>query len=337
MFGFRFIKFQPNVYVLKYRKGRIVREGLGLAFNYYSPTTALVAVPTESTETPFIFRESTSDFQSVTVQGQITFRVGDPKKLASLLNYTLDNNTKRYISEDPQKLSQRVITVVQVLTKKHIEGMALRESIRSSEPIATHVRDSITSDKVIQSLGLEILGLAILAISPTEDTSRALEATAREQILKEADDAIYSRRNSAVEQERTIKENELNTEIAVENKKRQILEAQKEAERAIQQKDHEMKKTEMEFYIKNEDQKKQLVNLSAENARKEAEAKAYTVSTVLKAVEALDPERLKVLAQMGMKPDQLIALAFRGIAENAGKIGELNMSPDLLKEIIKQK
>ena len=51
-------------------------------------------------------------------------------------------------------------------------------------------------------------------------------------MFREADEAIYARRNSAVEQERAIKENELNTEIAVENKKRQIRETQMDAERA---------------------------------------------------------------------------------------------------------
>ncbi|OHD62276.1 MAG: membrane protease subunit, stomatin/prohibitin [Spirochaetes bacterium GWF1_49_6] len=337
MLGFRFIKFQPNYYVLKYKKGRVVREGLGLAFNYYSPTTSLVAVPVGSTDTPFIFTESTSDFQSVTVQGQVTFRVSDPKKIAGLLNYTLDNNTKNYISDDPQKLPQRVITVVQVLTKKFIENLPLREAIRSSEPIASGVASSIRADKAIESLGIEILGLAVVAILPTEDTARALEATAREQILKEADDAIYTRRNSAVEQERRIKENELNTEIAVENKKRQILEAQKEAERAIQMKDHEMKQAEMNFTITNEERKKKLVELSADNARKQADTRAYGVSVVLKAVEGIKTEVLQVLSQMGMDTDKLIAIAFRGMAENAEKIGELNISPDLLKELLNKK
>ena len=65
--------------------------------------------------------------------------------------------------------------------------------------------------------------MAFKAIQPV-----ALEAETREKILKESDDAIYLRRNSSVEQERKIKENELNTEIAVENKKKQIKEAIKE-------------------------------------------------------------------------------------------------------------
>src|SRR5205814_7155120 len=100
------------------------------------------------------------------------------------------------------------------------------------------VRQRLTASTEVAALGLEVLGLSLLAIKPTPDTARALEAETREQLLKEADEAIYARRNSAVEQERAIKENELNTEIAVENKKRQIRETQMEAERTVQEKNH---------------------------------------------------------------------------------------------------
>src|SRR5512136_2762176 len=103
MFGIRFIKVQPTTYLLQYRHGAIVREGLGLSFFYYAPTTSLVAVPVASTDTPFIFQEATADFQNVTIQGQVTYRVSEPKKLASLLDYTLAPNGQTYVSEDPQK------------------------------------------------------------------------------------------------------------------------------------------------------------------------------------------------------------------------------------------
>src|SRR5258705_210775 len=93
---------------------------------------------------------------------------------------------------------------------------------------------------------LEVLGLSILAIKPTPETARALEAETREQLFREADEAVYARRNSAVEQERAIKENELNTEIAVENKKRQIRETQMDAERAVQEKRHQLESADLD-------------------------------------------------------------------------------------------
>jgi hypothetical protein len=43
---------------------------------------------------------------------------------------------------------------------------------------------------------------------------------------------------------------------------------------------------------------------------------------------------LQSLASVGMQPGQLMALAFRDLADNASKIGQLNVSPDLLRELM---
>src|SRR5678815_4221577 len=112
MFGIKFIKVQPTTYLLQYHRGKIVREGVGLSFFYYAPTTSLVAVPVASTDTPFIFQETTADFQTVTIQGQVTYRVTDAKRLAALLNYTLGPDGVTYVADDPEKLPERVVHVV---------------------------------------------------------------------------------------------------------------------------------------------------------------------------------------------------------------------------------
>ena len=38
-----------------------------------------------------------------------------------------------------------------------------------------------------------------------------------------------------------------------------------------------------------------------------------------------------------MKPEQLIASAFHEMAEQADKIGQLNISPDLLQELLSKR
>ncbi|MCI0746914.1 MAG: SPFH domain-containing protein [Verrucomicrobia subdivision 3 bacterium] len=334
MFGINFIKVQPTTYLLQYRGGKVVREGLGLSFFYYAPTTSLVAVPVASTDTPFIFQETTADFQSVTIQGQVTHRVGDPKRLAALLNYTLAPNGHSYASEDPEKLPERIIHVINVLARAELQKLTLREAIRASDELVKAVKSGLAASEEITSLGLEVLGLSILAIKPTPETARALEAETRENIFREADEAIYARRNSAVEQERAIKENELNTEIAVENKRRQIRETQMEAERAVQEKQHILQKESLEANIGMEERRKDLVALAADNAKAEADARAYGISSTMKALSSADTKILQALASTGMKPEQLIAFAFQELAGKAEKIGQLNISPDLLRELL---
>src|SRR5882724_7484229 len=201
MFGIRFIKAQPTTYILQYRKGRVAREGPGLAFFYYAPTTSLLSVPMASTDVPFIFNEITADFQEISIQGQVTYRITDAKKVAQLLNFTLDPLGRNYVSDDPGKLPQRVINVVKVLTRKEIQKLSLREALRASDTLVPHVTKGLAESTEVMSLGLEILGLSILAIKPTPETARALEAETREKLFRDADEAVYARRNSAGEQE----------------------------------------------------------------------------------------------------------------------------------------
>ena len=271
------------------------------------------------------------------MQGQVTFRVADPKRLARMLNYTIDATIQSYITKDPEKFPQRIINIIQVLVRKELETLKLKEVLRASGEIVEKVRKDLATSEVLKSLGVEVLDLSVLAIKPNPETARALEAEIREQLLKEADEAIYARRNSAVEQERAIKENELNTEIAVENKQRQIRETQMDAERAVQEKQRVIKEEQMVGKITLEAKNEELVQLKANNTKLEADAKAYGLSAVMDAFGKIDPKIINSLASVGMEPNQLIAMSFKGLAESAGKIGELNISPDLLRELSKAK
>ena len=311
-----FMKAPPTTYVLEFKSGRIRREGAGLSFFYYAPTTTIVSIPMASTDVPFVFQEATSDFQAVTIQGQFTYRVADPKRLASLLDFSIDKR-HAYCSDDPRKLSERLVHTLQTLTRAITQRLALRDALTSSDALVAEALDGLKGAEAVSTLGVEILSLSILAITPTPETSRALEAEAREALQRRADEAIYARRNAAVEQERLIKESELNTEIAVETKKRQIRETQMAAEIAV------------------EEQRAQLVDRRVENERKDADSRAYALTETLKPVRELDWKTLMMLGGNNGDPRTMIALAFQQMAENAQKIGELNISPDLLTALTK--
>ncbi len=129
MFGIRYLKTEPTTFVLQYSNGRLRREGVGLSFFYYEPITALVTVPVVSVDAPFIFNEVTADFQAITVQGQLTYRIADPKRVAGLLNFSLDPATRQYRSDDPAKLPQRIINVAQVLTRAELKSRDLKAAL----------------------------------------------------------------------------------------------------------------------------------------------------------------------------------------------------------------
>jgi len=311
----RFIKVPPTTYVLQYKHGRVKREGAGLSFIYYAPTSTIVAIPMASADIPFVFQEATADFQTVTIQGQLTYRVADPMRLAALLDFSVDPRGV-YRSEDPRKLPERLIHTLQSLTRAITQRLLLKEALVSSDAIVAEAVAKLSASEAVSALGVEILSLSILGIQPTPETGRALEAEAREELQRRADEAIYSRRNAAVEQERLIKESELNTEIAVEEKKRQIRETQMAAEIAV------------------EEQRSQLIDRRVENEHKDADSRAYTLTETLKPVRDLNWKTLLMLSGKNADPKAMVALAFQEMAENAQKIGELNVSPDLLRSLI---
>ena len=311
-----FIKVPPTTYVLQYKAGKIKREGAGLSFLYWAPTSSLVAVPMASTDQPFAFQEATADFQTVTIQGQLTYRVADPKRLSSLLNYSVDTGLT-YVSDDPKKLPERLVHTLENTTRSIAQRMALKDVLVNSDAIGSEAMKNLVESEAVAKLGIEILALSILSIKPTPETSRALEAEAREALQRRADEAIYARRNAAVEQERLIKESELNTEIAIEEKKRQIRETQMAAEIAVEQ------------------QRSELIDHRIANERKDADSRAYALTETLKPLRDLDWKTLMMLSGRNSDAKEMIALAFQQMAENAQKIGELNISPDLLTALTK--
>src|SRR6202022_757917 len=162
-----------------------------------------------------------------------------------------------------QKLAPRVVAAIEVIVQRIVQELKLTQTILGAARLAEGILAGLKRNPEIDALGVEILGASVFKVKPTPETARALEARAREAILREADEAIFERRKSAVENERTIKQSELDTEVAIEEKKRTIRETQMEAEASIRRKKHELRKAEMEADISLEDRRQSFVKINA--------------------------------------------------------------------------
>ncbi len=336
MLGINYIKFDSMNYVIHYKGGKIKKEGRGLSFFYFSPNSSIVSIPVQSNDFQFVFNETTKDYQEVTLQGQVTYKIQNPKQLAETLDFTV-NKKKQYLKNDHEKIQQRIINEAQTASASIIQRLSLKEALRQLEAIETEIFESIQKSKTVQMLGLEILSVNVLGVTPNPEMARALEAQMRESLQKEADQAIYERRNFAVEQERMIKESELNTEIAVEEKQKQIVEKKMETDVVKQQNEQKLKEMGMTSSIALEEQKKELIDIQVTNEKKEADMNEYVLNARLKPYKELDWKTLMAISNNGNDPSNNIALAFRELAENADKIGNLNISPELLDAIVNSK
>ncbi len=336
MLGINYIKFDSMNYVIHYKNGRIKKEGRGLSFFYFSPNSSIVSIPVQSNDFQFVFKETTKDYQEITLQGQITYKINNPTQIAEILDFTVDKK-KQYLKNDYEKIPQRIINEAQTASAAIIQRLHLKEALRQLEGIEKEIFTTVQKSKAVAMLGLEVLSVNILGVTPTPEMARALEAQTRESLQKEADQAVYERRNFAVEQERMIKESELNTEIAVEEKQKQIVEKKMETDLVKQENEQKLKEMEMVSSISLEEQKKTLIDIQVTNEKKEADVKEYTLNASLNPYKELDWKILMAIGNNGNNPSNNIALAFRELAENADKIGNLNISPELLDSIVRSK
>ena len=201
--------------------------------------------------------------------------------------------------EAKQVMGKRITNLAKTSASKFVNARDVKVVIHAQEELAEFLSEEMTSNEAIKELGLDVVTVSILAVSPSVETKRALESATREQILQQQDDAIYKRRNAAIE---------LNTEIKV---------AEKEHENQMLRQKNALEEVELESKV----------------TKEKADARAYANEVVLKAMEAVDKDILLAILLSGMDSKTLIAKAFNSLAENTDKIGNLNISPDLLETL----
>jgi hypothetical protein len=134
-------------------------------------------------------------------------------------------------------------------------------------------------------------------VRPTPEVGKALEAESREALLRKADEAIYARRAAAVDEERTIKEKELASDAALEDKRQGLIELQ--GANTLKEADFQARARE-----------------------RAADAEAKTAELQLGVYRSLDPRAL-------------LAYALHELGANAGRVGNLTITTELLSELLK--
>jgi len=296
MFGVHFFIGQPTDYILAYSGGKVVREGMGLAFYYLAFNTQIAAVPTTSTDAAFIFNEVTADFQAVTLQGQVTYRIAQPAYTATQLNYTIDPRRGAYVSDDPERLVQRIVNAIQMVTQAEVQRRTLDAALGEAQQIASLALQQMRKGTLQHTLGVEVMDVYFTAVRPTPEVAKALEAEYRETLLRKADEAIYARRAAAVEEERKIKENEQCTAIALE------------------------------------EQRQQLIALQGANTLQEAEFRGKAVE--LKGGYQARALAQQLAAYQQTDARTILALAMKELGGNAEHIGNLTITSDILAALL---
>lgn len=285
MLGIKYFKAEPTEFARMKVGGRIKKEGEGISGFYLPFRTTIEMVSTATSDQPFSFQEFSRDNQEVNLQGGFLYRIADPRVATARYNFSIDPLTKDYQSDEGNKVPEHVLQMVRGEARKIIQTTSLENLLVMGESLAEKVTASIGERNLIQQVGVEFGTLYFSLVRPKPEISKALEADYRESLLQRADKAIYARRALAVEQERTIKENEMRTQIEMEEKR------------------------------------KALVELEGANILQSADYRAQAT-------------KKELLAYEGMAPEMIVAQALLKLGENAAKIGNLTITPEILSGIM---
>jgi len=281
----QYFKGEPSSYVIRYKAGKIAAHGEGLTFWYLPFNTSITNIPLVSQDARFIFKETTQNYQEIAIQGQLTYRLSKPMEVAKSLDFSIDPKTGAYRSDDPDKLSQRVINTIQSNIRNGVNGLSLEDALVKTKELETEVLGALKNDADLLEIGVVVEGLHVTSVKATPEMQKALEADYREGLQRRADQAIYQRRNAAVEEENKIRQREMDDDVTLEERR------------------------------------KDLVDMQARNnlALAEAEAKA---------------DEMKLSPYGALPPQALVGLALKEWASNTGDIGQLNISPDMLSQLV---
>ena len=172
---------RPTDHVVLYKSGRKAREGAGLGGVIFMPTTTAAAVPMDARDDFFSVETMTADYQTVTIQGLITFRIADAALAVARQDFSIDIRTGRHTGEPMKQIVDRLRSIVMSACRDALGRSSLDAAPNKSEdfrpsPCAPSppIRASgPTASRSIASL--------VLSVKPAPEIKKALEAKLRER------------------------------------------------------------------------------------------------------------------------------------------------------------
>lgn len=304
----RHVRAVPTSHVLHYHGERLVGSGRGLALWVWPLSESVAELPVDDRDLVLAVHGRTSDYQDVTVQGVVTYRVSEPERLAERVNFAIDLRTGQYVREPIGRIEALLSQLAQEEVLRYLARSPIHDVLTDG---ISRVREAIDTALArapqLPEFGLTVTAVRMTGIRPNPDLEKAIEAPVRERIKQDSDEAAFGRRALAVEKERAIAENEMQNRI----------ELAKREEYLVEQEGQNAKRKALD---------------AAENGQIAADAEARRIETVDGAHKKLEREWLDVLRDA---PSPVLAtVAAAAFAERIDHIDNLQVTPDLVTSFL---
>lgn len=307
---YRHLRADASNHIQQYRNGKRVRSGKGLAF-WFSPTgTSLSEMPMDDRNLPFLLKGQSSDYQDLTVQGSIAWRVVEAETLGERIDFTISPVTGTLVGQPIDQINNLLGSLGRGYIATYLNSNSVRDLLEAGvKPLQVVLSSGFEGDTTVSAMGIEIVGVSVDDIAPTSELARALQAPTYESLQQQADEATFARRAMAVEKERAIAENELSTKIELATQQKQLIAREDENARS------------------------QAEALAA-SMKIDADAEALRIRTIDQAKADMEKERMAVYADL--PPSVLFAMAAQEFAGKLQTIDSLTVTPDMLSGLLGQ-
>ena len=304
----RRLRSDASAHIQRYSGGRPVQSGRGLAFWFLPDGASIAEVPMDDRDLPFLFRSRSKDFQPLTVQGQIVWRVADPSRLAQRVNFSIDLTTGLHLGQPVDQIATLLTGVSQQLASQYLAEYDVNAVLGAGvQPLLARMEAGLIGAPSLAAMGLEVVSVRVADVSPSSELSRALQTPTFERLQQQADQATFERRALAVDKERAIAENELGNQIELARRQKDLIEREGDNARD-----------------------RAVAEASAKKIGADAEASRLRVIEQARA----DMEKSRVEIYSDLPPAVLMGLAAHQFAQKLRSIEHLNITPDLLSSLL---
>ena len=122
----RHLRADASSHILHYRSARLVRSGRGMSFWFLPLSASIVEIPVDDREMSLIFHGRSFDFQDITAQGVITYRVMKPEALADRVDFTIDTKTGVHLRQPLEKIDLRITGLAQQHASSYVGTTPIR-------------------------------------------------------------------------------------------------------------------------------------------------------------------------------------------------------------------
>jgi regulator of protease activity HflC (stomatin/prohibitin superfamily) len=317
----RHLRADPTAHVRHIRKGKVVRDGPGLAFWFRARTAALSEVPIDDAEQPLLFHARTLDFQDVTVQATVTYRVVDPALAATRLDFSIDPERGAWRARPLEQVGSLLTELAQQHALDLVARMNLRQALAEAmSALRERIAAGLGDDARVAETGIGVVDVRVVAVRAEPDVERALQTPTREEVQQEADRATYERRALAVERERAIAENELQNKIELARREEQLVAQQGQNDR------------------RRAEEKALAARIDAEGTAERERLLAQARADAQRARDAAVAEarNARLAAYRELETGTILSLAARELAKNLPRIGTVSITPELLTPLLSQ-